>query len=662
MYAEQVRQDDQTRVRTTPAVSRSDEPSRRRWRRPAFLPEGRRLSDEIWARRHRGLTWFLAAHVPALIIFGLVRGYPVLDVLIDMGALLVAIVFAALPWLSRKLRSSSTSIGLVIASSILVHLSGGSIEAHFQFFVVIAFLTLYQDWVPFLLALVYVVGEHGILGAIDPQAVYNNPADIAHPWRYAAIHGGFVLAASVANIMSWRLTEQEALRDNLTGLPNRAYLLDALAKTLAGSGRSNTTVLFIDLDNFKDANDAFGHHVGDAYLQALAKRLKGQLRAGDVLARLGGDEFAIVLTERRDEALAAKAAARMLAAIQQPVRVCDITFQGDASIGMAFADDDRMAAAELLRNADLAMYEAKHNGGGRVARYRSELHTAVVRRTALEVELRAALERDELVLHYQPLVDLGTQNLLGAEALIRWQHPVRGLLAPAEFIPLAEHSSVIISLGAWVIRTACRQTAAWQRANPDRAPIGVSVNIAPQQLLDRTLVATVASALDESGLEPQWLCLEITEGSIIKDIDVVMPTLTALHDLGVSLALDDFGTGYSSLSYLRQLPVDTVKIDRSFVSALDEAGPNAQIVLAIIDLAHALGLNVTAEGIETGAQLSMLRDLGSDRAQGYFLGKPMAPAVFEAFLDRREQIGTPLPTQRTEVDDALASISRLGVA
>jgi diguanylate cyclase (GGDEF)-like protein len=605
-----------------------------------FLPEGRRLSDEVWQQRHRGLTWLLWAHIPALCGFGLVRGYSVASITAQVGVLVVPATLAMMTRLSRNVRAASTSIGLVMGASAMVHLSGGSIEAHFQFFVVLAFLTLYQAWTPFLLALVYVVVEHGVVGALDAKAVYNNPADIAHPWKYAMIHGGFVLAASIANVLSWRLTEQEALHDGLTGLPNRAFLLHALSK-MQDRGARGAAVLYIDLDNFKDANDAFGHHVGDSLLIALAHRLHSQLRICDVLARLGGDEFAILLTDLAAPSDAHQTAQRLLAAFKEPVRIDDVTLVADASIGIAFADGET-TAADLLRNADLAMYEAKRDGGGRVCEYKPHLHTAVVRRTELEAELRGALMDNQFVLHYQPIVDLTTNRIVGTEALIRWQHPTRGLLAPSEFITAAEMSGLIVPLGAWVIRTACLQTAEWQRRDPDQAPLSVAVNLSPRQLVDRTLVATVAEALHESGLDASSLCLEITEGSVIKDFEATMPTLHALRQLGASLALDDFGTGYSSLSYLKELPVNTVKIDRSFVQDLDSENHNSQIVLAIIELAHALGMSVTAEGAETGEQLQTLRAMHSDHAQGYALGRPMPKGEVDRVL--REPAESTEPT------------------
>jgi diguanylate cyclase (GGDEF)-like protein len=482
------------------------------------------------------------------------------------------------------------------------------------------------------------------MGTLHPHEVFGTAAAQSAPWVWAGIHGGFVLAASCANVLSWRLTEQEAMRDGLTGLPNRVAILDALDKTLQGRGRKDTAVLFIDLDNFKDANDAFGHQVGDGLLVALAARLSRQLRPGDVLARLGGDEFAVLLTDvvRQDEALLT--AERLLRAMHDPIRIGEFTIATEASIGLAFVDDSENGA-DLLRNADLAMYQAKRDGGNQVAIYKPILHTAVLRRSELEADLRVALSEEQFVLHYLPIMDVATGRLVGTEALVRWEHPTRGLLGPLEFITAAEQSGLIVPLGAWVLRTACVQTAQWQQESPDRAPLTVAVNLSPRQLLDRTLVATVAEALHDSGLDASSLCLEITEGSIIRDFETTMPTLNALRTLGVSLALDDFGTGYSSLSYLKQLPVNIVKIDRSFVNDLGNVTPNSQIVLAIIDLAHALGMRVTAEGAETPTQLNTLRAMGSDQAQGYLLGKPMPREALGEVL-QQSLVSDALPTPR----------------
>ena len=604
---------------------------RRVLRRPWFLPQGRWLAEPVWSQRHRGLTWLLWAHLPLLFVFAVIRGYGAGAAALQCCILIPAGLVAMVPSLSRNVRSASTSLGLVLGASVFVHLAGGSIEAHFQFFVILAFLTLYQSWLPLLVALAYVVAEHGIIGALDPSAVYNNPADIRHPWTYAAIHGAFVLAASFANILSWRLTEQEALHDGLTRLPNRTFFLDSLSRSFDGRAPSSIAVLFIDLDNFKDANDGFGHDTGDLLLQALAARLHSELRPADILARLGGDEFAIALLDMHSPTHARAVAQRILAAVSEPVSLGAVTLTPSASIGLAFGDSAD-SAGSLLRNADLAMYEAKRDGGGRVGEYRPILHTVALRRTELDAELRVAIEQHQLVVHYQPIFDLSTNRLVGTEALVRWQHPTRGLLPPAEFIPAAEQSGLIVPLGSWVLRRRASRPRNGRPQVRTGPRLSVSVNLAPRQLTDRKIVTTVAEALHEAGLAPSSLCLEITEGSVIKDFETTMPILNALRALGVTLALDDFGTGYSSLSYLKQLPVNSVKIDRSFVSDLDSNIDNAEIVRAIISLAHTLGMSVTAEGAETDDQLAALRTMGSDHAQGYVLGRPLPEQAVSSLL------------------------------
>ncbi len=404
-----------------------------------------------------------------------------------------------IPRLSRSVRSASTALGLVIGASILVHFSGGLIEAHFQFFVVLAFLTLYQRWQPFLLALAYVVLEHGIVGALDPRAVYDEAAAIAHPWTFAAIHGGFVLAASFGNILAWRLTEQEALQDGLTGLANRTYLLDWLSTALKGRGSLSTAMVFIDLDDFKDTNDGFGHETGDLLLQAICQRLEGVIRDGDLLARIGGDEFAVALAGLNCRTDGTSAARRILEVFQHPFRVLDMNLAVSASVGIAFGADEECSASELVRNADLAMYEAKRAGGDRVREYEPVFHTVALQRTELAAELRTALAEGQFSVHYQPIFDLRSKALIGTEALLRWDHPTRGLVAPDEFIPAAEQSGLIVPLGAWVLRSACAQTAAWQVLRPDQAPLTISVNLSPRQLAEPSLVTTVVERAGRFG-------------------------------------------------------------------------------------------------------------------------------------------------------------------
>ena len=602
-----------------------------------MLPKGRRLSDEVWAQRHRGLNALLWAQAPALYLFALYRHYSVSQGLFAASPVVLAGVVASLPRLNRRVRSATVAAGLVVACSVLVDLAGGSIEAHFSYFVVVAFLSLYQEWTPFLIAILFVLLEHGIVGVLDPAAVYHHPGMAGmnqDPWKWAFIHAGAVLAASFANLLAWRLTEQEAMHDSLTGLPNRLLFAESVDLACQGRGRQTTAVLFIDLDNFKDANDGFGHDSGDQLLRTITARLRAAARYGDVVARLGGDEFGVILRNVEDHDEGLGAAERYLAAFQEPFDVHGLSMLASASIGLVFAAQGGADSHSLMRYADLAMYAAKRAGGGQLAVYEAEMHDVVVSRANRQLELGQALQHGDFVLNYQPLVDIKTGSIVGNEALVRWQHPEQGLIPPVDFIGIAEQSGLIVPLGEWVLRTACQQTADWHTQYPDQRPITVSVNLSPRQLSDRDVIDTVVRALAESGLDSRYLCLEITEGAVIKDLDAALPKLRALKAIGVSLALDDFGTGYSSLSYLRQLPVDSVKIDRSFISDLDD-DRNRRIVKAIIDLAHALGLSVTAEGVESEEQLATLRGLTSDVAQGFLLGRPMLPAKMDQLLVHR---------------------------
>jgi diguanylate cyclase (GGDEF)-like protein len=603
------------------------------------LPQGRQLPNDVWARRHHGLVDLLWVQIPLLVLFANYEGYSIVRSIAVCSPLLLAGLVAVASPLPRWIRCASVSLGMVGGASVLVYFSHGAIEAHFQYFVVIAFLSLYQEWMPFLIAIGFVLVEHGIVGVIAPRAVYNHdlmPGMSEDPWKWAFIHASFLFAAGFANILAWKLTEHEALNDALTGLPNRAVFLGAVQRACENDSRTSA-VLFIDLDNFKDVNDGFGHEAGDQLLRAISARLQGAARQGDLIARLGGDEFAVLLHNTQSSQIAIDAATRYLETLVTPFALDGLSLTAAASIGLVLTDDESPTAVDVMRNADLAMYEAKRNGGGQVTAYRPDMHHAVLNRATLESELRGALANDELVVHYQPLLSVQSGEIVGNEALVRWAHPTRGLLPPIEFIPAAEQSGLIVPLGRWVLRTACQQTATWQREHPDQAALSVSVNLSPRQLTDRQLINTVIEALSDAQLEPQFLCLEITEGAVIKDFDGALPKLRALKNIGVSLALDDFGTGYSSLSYLRQLPVDSLKIDRSFIADLS-AGKDHSIVAAIISLAHNLGMSVTAEGVETEQQLAVLRTLSSNLAQGFLLGKPVSHQQMTDILDQQEPV------------------------
>jgi len=427
-----------------------------------------------------------------------------------------------------------------------------------------------------------------------------------------------------------------AVHDLLTGLPNRVLFMDRLELSLRRSQREGNTIalMFLDLDRFKLINDSLGHEVGDTLLQRAAQRLRGALRSADTLARFGGDEFT-VLCEVTDKAEALEIAERLIAAMRQPLSLSGNEMFVSVSIGIALSLDGSETGAEMLRNADVAMYRAKALGASRIAVYREDDETSTIRRLRTSNELHRALQRGELEVYYQPFVDLHTQTMIGIEALARWNHPTRGTLLPAEFIPLAEDSGLIVQLGAWVVEEACRQTAVWANvrahAGQDESRLNVSINVSAQQLAEPNFPLRVAGALNDSGLDPDRLWLEITESTLMGNSHATMHTLRALRDLGLHLEIDDFGTGYSSLSYLKQFPVETLKVDRSFVDELDHDTGDVAIVRAIIALGDSLGLSVIAEGVERETQAAQLRRLGCHLAQGYLFGIPLPARILEPY-------------------------------
>jgi diguanylate cyclase (GGDEF)-like protein len=380
--------------------------------------------------------------------------------------------------------------------------------------------------------------------------------------------------------------------------------------------------VFVDLDDFKDVNDTYGHAEGDDVLRMAAARMRRCTRPGDVLARLGGDEFAVLL-EGHDARVAEDLAQRIIQAMDAPFVVAGQATRVTASVGVAIGTSTDTDGFELLRFADMAMYEAKLRGKGRFAVFDAALGEAHVLRTRGGQELRQGIERDELVLHYQPIVDLTSGDVVGLEALVRWQHPRRGLLQPDEFVALAERTGAIDALGRWVLHTACEQHSAWRATRTADRPLQMSVNVSTHQLDDPTFALTVAEVLASTDLEPSSLCLDITESAVLADPVQAQKTVEDLRQLGVELAIDDFGTGYASLTTLRRLHASGVKIDRTFIGSLGDDDEDLHIVAAVIGLARAMGLSVTAEGVETPEQLALLRDLGCQQAQGFHLGRPV---------------------------------------
>ncbi len=852
------------------------------------------LPDQVWARRHRGILILLWLHVPTLFLYALAQGSSAGHAVFEAAAVAAFGAMAMTLRTQRRLSTVVVSLGLLTSSAVLVHLSGGLIEMHFHYFVIVGVVALYQDWRPFLVAIAYVVLQHGVAGVVDPTIVYAHQGAINRPWHFAALHGFFILGMSGTGLVSWRLNESllrdsadreerlaeaqalaalgswefdvatgryeasdelcrlfgmaagnrrfsgqtflthvhpddqdavaalrgtlesgipssmdfrlvrpdgsvrwvhgrgevtdwrggapavvsgtvqditdrkraeaeihdtlsllsatldstadgilvvdrdgrirsfnqkfvemwrvpesvmasgdddEALRsvlsqvqdpesflgkvqdlyaqpeanshdliefrdgriverhsqpqridgvpvgrvwsfrditervglekelahqafhDSLTGLANQALFRDRVTHALTRAARRQTrlAVLFIDLDDFKTVNDSLGHTAGDALLVAVAERLRDCLRATDTAARLGGDEFALLVEELSSDADATALADRVLAALTEPFAIAGREIVVGASVGIAF-DDTGMTTGQLLRNADIAMYTAKRGGKRCYEIFETEMHTAAVDRLEIQADLRRALDQRELTLQYQPIFALGSGRISGVEALVRWQHPVRGLLAPDAFIPIAEETGLICELGRQVLVEACTQARRWQRLRPDEPLLSVSVNLSPRQLQDDDLIGHILEALDVSGLDPSTLVLEITEGAMMQATDAIVARLAALKALGLKLALDDFGTGYSSFAYLQRLPIDVLKIDRTFIGTIELDTSKSVLAEAIVSLAQTMDLLAVAEGVETSAQAEMLDRMGCDLAQGFYLARPMDPGALEDAL------------------------------
>jgi diguanylate cyclase (GGDEF)-like protein/PAS domain S-box-containing protein len=743
----------------------------------AALPEGKPLPSETWNRRHRAIVGLLWLHAAFVFCFGIVMGSSVLHSAGEASILAVAAALAGSTRLNQRLRAVVASLGLMIASGLLVHLSGGYIEFHFHFFVMVVVIALYQDWPPFLAAIGYVVLHHGVMGSLDPKAVYNHPSAWEHPWRWAAVHGLFILGASAASLVNWRMSEQEyarriaeqergearlrqsearfrglvqraediilildadgtaryvspsyervlgilpstligrnifdslhpddrplanqvlaelvstpgrartvevrvrhhndtwrtldaiasnslddpaiggivvnardvterkeleeqlvhqAFHDSLTGLPNRALFMDRLSHALSRAHReaADLAVLYLDVDQFKVINDSLGHKSGDRLLMSVADRLQMSVRPGDTVARLGGDEFTVLLEDAgTDEAVrvARRIGQRLLAPFNLEGREVVVT----GSIGIACKTSPENRPDDLLRNADVAMYAAKHGGKARFEVFDAVMQTRAWERLELEADLRHAVERNEFRVYYQPLVQLGTRSLVGIEALVRWEHPTRGLVMPSEFIPLAEETGLIMPIGIWVLEEACRQTRAWQIAHPSTPPLTISVNLSPRMLQQANLFDEVSRILDQTGLDPSSLKLEMTEGVMMHEAGKAMDVLVRLRSLGIRLAIDDFGTGYSSLAYLQYLPIDLLKIDRSFIARLGQGAENTAIVRTIMAMAETLNLSVIGEGVETADQEEFLQALGCTVGQGFFFSKPVPAETANAWF------------------------------
>ncbi len=725
------------------------------------------------------MVWLVWLHAAGLLVYGLTRGYPLWHVSIDILPIATFAAAAGLHRRSRRFRACMVALGLLSSSAILVHLSAGSTEAHFHFFVMVTVLACYEEWVPYLLAVVFVLVHHGVMGVLDPRSVFDHATAVSDPWKWAGIHALFIAALCVVNVVSWRMNEEaradkdraheltvasearfrssfehapigmalievdgrfarvnaslcattghrerdllamriqdlapaedplhlsdwaghsgaeverrfqradgsvgwalwqhtmaegatpglshfisqcvdiskrkgaetelayRAHHDVLTGLPNRALFVDRLGDAIdrRGHDTGEVAVAFIDVDNFKVINDSLGHGAGDRLLGEVADRLSSVLRDGDVVARFGGDEFTVLLRDVVDEAHALRICERLTGALQPAFMLDGEHRYLTASVGLTVTGPREIVADDLLRDADTAMYRAKERGKSRCTVFDASLRAEAMERLDLEGGLRRALERDEMRLVYQPEVDLMTGRIVAVEALLRWHHPVHGIVSPAKFIPIAEQSGQIVPIGAWVLREACAAAARWRREQRG-TKLEVAVNLSPRQLAAVDLLDVVSDALADAQLEPSALCLEITETALMADMSAATATLQKLKGIGVRLAIDDFGIGYSSLMHLKQLlPVDLLKIDKSFVDGLMETPEDRAIVETVINLAAALGVDAIAEGVETGEQASALRSMSCGLAQGFHFSRPEQPESIAELLAAQDAPLAPL--------------------
>jgi diguanylate cyclase (GGDEF)-like protein/PAS domain S-box-containing protein len=447
------------------------------------------------------------------------------------------------------------------------------------------------------------------------------------------------MAGSLTDISGRKKTEeqliQNALYDNLTGLPNRALFMDRLQMAFVHNKRNTDhlfAILFLDLDRFKNINDSFGHLTGDKMLVLVAQRLRAHIRPDDTIARFGGDEFVVLLGNIKDESDATKIADRINNVLTEPFHLMHHDLYVAITIGIAISNHEYQQPEEILRDADTAMYHAKLRGKGSYLVFDKSMHTDALDRLEMEIDLRHAIEREEFVLYYQPIISLENRSIIGFEALVRWHHPQRGFLSPMEFIPLAEETGLIVPLSLWIIREACTQMLSWQRQSPHEPPLVISINISPVHFKNTAFVDQIRKILDETKLNPEHLALEITETVMMDNTDHIVAVFSELQDLGIKIHIDDFGTGYSSLSYLQRFPISTLKIDQSFIGRLTGTGKNTELVQSIINMAHNMKLRVIAEGVEKEENLKTLEFLKCEYAQGYLFSHPLNSNEAEIFL------------------------------
>ena len=534
---------------------------------------------------------------------------------VGIRAAIAAVAFAVASWGLWRARSRRVGVGFTMLSAGFALYAVE--EAYYAFFAVMWFRTgtlpdyaVYLGFIDFLLQAMLGVGMIGCLLEDEREASELATVEIEHL----------------------------AYHDALTGLPNRPLFIDRLIVALAQASRGNQrlAVFFLDLDRFKDINDSLGHTVGDALLKAVSDRIRRCVREGDTVARFGGDEFTLLIPRVEAVEDAAKIAQKILETLKIPFVVGDRELFVTTSIGISIHPIDGLDPETLVRNADTAMYRAKEQGRDNYQLYAPAMNAQAVERLALENMLRKALANEELVVHYQPIMDARSRAIVGLEALVRWHHPELGLLSPAHFISVAEVSGLIVPLGEWVMRTACRQVKAWhKRLDYD---LTVSINLSARQFQQPDLVETVARIIAETGIDPGCVELEITESNAMQNAENTIYTLRELKTVGVGISMDDFGTGYSSLNYLKRFPIDTLKLDQSFVRDVTTDASDAAIVSAVILMAHSLDLRVIAEGVETEEQLAFLQHQGCDKIQGFLFSVPLAAEDLEPYVVERRAL------------------------
>jgi diguanylate cyclase (GGDEF)-like protein/PAS domain S-box-containing protein len=480
---------------------------------------------------------------------------------------------------------------------------------------------------------------HGQVSRFD-QTVFSSKSSAALPVSLTVSPirnpaGEVIGVAAIARDISARVRaetelEHQARHDHLTGLPNRLLLADRLDASIARAARSGlkTAVIYLDLDGFKLVNDTLGHEAGDGLLKLVTDRLQACVREPDTLARMGGDEFMLVINQIPDSHTAQVVAERLAAALRKPLSLAGHELYLTASMGIGVYPEDGADVSTLRRNADAAMYQAKRGGKDRILFFTPDMRATFLERFELEADLRHALDQGQLRVHYQPIFEAAGRRQTAFEALARWNHPSRGYIPPGKFIPVAEETGLIGKLGAWVLKEACFDCLTWQRHG--LASIRVAVNVSALEFGRAGFVEGVLALLDLTGLSGDLLELELTESTLMRDLDESVRKMSGLHERGVRISIDDFGTGYSSLGYLARLPIDTLKIDRSFVAELGENGTALSLIDGMISLAHSIGKRVVVEGVETEWQLTTLRDLGCDEVQGFLLGRPAALPDFAA--------------------------------